>query len=150
MHSEARERTFREVILQFAVYCGWPKASCFEGHLRTQWARIHQERGQPTPPWPQLSTHTLGPNDWEARLQGGGRLITVTCVAIDDAPLPLQSHVGSALKSRDITADEMAELALQIASYYGFAKGEQLNTVAQQQWARILQEEREEQEAAAD
>jgi 4-carboxymuconolactone decarboxylase len=174
-----------EFVLQFAVYCGWPKASCFEGHLRTQWARIHQERGEPKPPWPLLATDTLGPNDFEVRLQGGERefrdvnfvpapsrdspynhagilnfvfghvwqrpnlsrrerrLITVTCVAIDDSPLPLQSHVGSALQSRDISTDEMAELALHFAMYYGFAKGQQLNTVAQQQWARIMQEERE-------
>jgi len=172
-----------EFVLQFAVYCGWPKASAFEGHIRTQWDRIHRERNEPTPRWPEFSIDTLGPNDWEARLQGGEqefrdvnfvpapprdtpynhagilnfvfghvwkrpgltrrerRIITVACVAIDDSPLPLLSHIGAALRSRDISVDEMNELALQFSAYYGFAKGQQLQHTAEAQWANILRDE---------
>jgi 4-carboxymuconolactone decarboxylase len=174
-----------EFVLQFAVYCGWPKASAFEGHVRTQWDRIHRERGKPTPRWPEFGVDTLGPNDWEERLAGGEqefrdvnfvpapprdtpynhagilnfvfghvwkrpnlsrrerRIITVACVAIDDSPLPLLSHVGAALRSRDISVDEMNELALQFSAYYGFAKGQQLDHTAKAQWAQILREESE-------
>ena len=60
-----------EFVLQFAVYCGWPKGSHVEGVIRQQWARIHDERGQPTPPWPALPTASLGDDDWERRLQRG-------------------------------------------------------------------------------
>jgi 4-carboxymuconolactone decarboxylase len=60
-----------EFVLQFAVYCGWPKASHIEGSIRRQWARIHQERGEEAAPWPLLGNDTLGPNDWERRLERG-------------------------------------------------------------------------------
>jgi len=168
-----------EFVLQFAVYCGWPKGSHFEGVTRQQWARIHTERGQPAPPWPVLATASLGDNDWERRLQRGEeefrdvnfvdapprdtpynhagilnfvfghvwqrpgltrrerRLITVPCVGIDDSPLPIISHVGSALQSGDITLEEMRELVLHFSAYYGFAKGEHLDRTATDAWARI-------------
>jgi 4-carboxymuconolactone decarboxylase len=172
-----------EFVLQFAVYCGWPKASHVEGVVRQQWARIHAERGEAAPAWPVLATETLGNNDWEQRLARGEqefrdvnwvgapprdtpynhagilnfvfghvwqrpgltrrerRLITVACVGIDDSPMPIQSHVGSALKSRDISLDEMREVVLQFSAYYGFAKGERLDQTASEAWARILEED---------
>jgi 4-carboxymuconolactone decarboxylase len=166
-----------EFVLQFAVYCGWPKASHVEGVIRTQWARIRDERGEALTPWPILDNDTLGPNDWEARIAGGARefvdvnlvpspapdtpythagilsfvfghvwqrpglsrrdrrLITIPCVAIDDAPMPLWAHVTSALHSGDITKEEMDELVLHFSAYYGFAKGEALGAMAETAWA---------------
>jgi 4-carboxymuconolactone decarboxylase len=41
-----------EVVLHFAVYAGWPKASHLEMVLGMQWAAIHEERGETPPPWP--------------------------------------------------------------------------------------------------
>jgi 4-carboxymuconolactone decarboxylase len=64
------------------------------------------------------------------------RIITVASVAIDDAPMPLMSHVTSALHSRDITKPEMDEIVLQFAAYYGFAKGEALRAQAEEAWAK--------------
>ncbi len=172
-----------EFVLQFAVYCGWPKASHVEGVIRQQWARIRAERGEPLIRWPVLANETLGGNEWEARLQRGEeefrtvnfvsapprdspyyhagilnfvfghvwlrpglsrrdrRLITIACVAICDSPGPLQSHVSSALQSRDVSRDEMGELALQFSAYYGAAKAEALDQTARHAWARILEEE---------
>nr|WP_083390977.1 carboxymuconolactone decarboxylase family protein [Parafrankia soli] len=51
------------------------------------------------------------------------RIITVACVAIDDSPMPLKTHVTSALHSGDLTKVEMDEIVLQFSAYYGFAKG---------------------------
>jgi len=65
------------------------------------------------------------------------RFITVACVGIDDSPLPIISHVGSALQSGDITLDEMRELVLHFSAYYGFAKAEHLDRTATEAWARI-------------
>jgi 4-carboxymuconolactone decarboxylase len=166
-----------ELVLQFAVYCGWPKASQIEMHIRGQWARIREERGEETTPWPLLDDATLGPNDWAQRIERGAeefadvnlvpapqpdspymhagilgfvfghvwqrpgltrrerRFITVACVAIDDAPIPLWSHVTSALHSGDITKEEMDELVLHFAAYYGFAKAEALSATAENAWA---------------
>ena len=44
------------------------------------------------------------------------RLVTVACVAIQHAPIPIMSHVHAALKSSDISFDEMNEVALHFAA----------------------------------
>lgn len=166
-----------EVVLHFAVYCGWPKASNLEMHIRQQWARIQQERGEDPTPLPVLRNETLGVSDWDERLDRGAaefravnlvpappgdtpyqhagilgfvfghvwmrpnlgrrerRFVTVACVGIDDAPIPIRSHVTSALDSGDITKAEMDELILHFAAYYGFPKGEALQATADAAWA---------------
>jgi 4-carboxymuconolactone decarboxylase len=154
-----------EFILHFAVYCGWPKGSRMEGTVRAQWARICAERGEEVGELPDLTNDSLGPNDWEERLQRGEeefrvvnlvpapgrntpfqqagilnfvfghmwqrpglgrrdrRFITVACVGVDEAPIPIMSHVGSALHSGDITRAEMDEIIRQFSAYSGADKG---------------------------
>ncbi|MFJ9173980.1 carboxymuconolactone decarboxylase family protein [Streptomyces sp. NPDC102360] len=166
-----------EFVLHFAVYCGWPKASHLEGAIGRQWDRIHRERGEETPPWPELANDTLGPTDAEKRLERGvqefvdvnlvpappatspyrhagilsfvfghvwqrpglarrdRRIVTVACVALDDSPTPLRSHVTAALHSGDVTKVEMDEIVLQFAAYYGFAKGDALADAVETAWA---------------
>jgi 4-carboxymuconolactone decarboxylase len=68
------------------------------------------------------------------------RLITVACVAFQDAEIPILSHVYAALKSGDMSFAEMDELALHFAAYYGYAKGENLNRVIGEQKARVISE----------
>lgn len=167
-----------ELVLHFAVYCGWPKASHLEGEIGRQWARLHHERGQDPPAWPTLTNDTLGSHDWEERLARGvqefievnltpapptnspyrhagilnfvfghvwqrpgltrreRRIITVACVALDDSPTPLKTHVSSALHSGDLTKAEMDEIVLHFSVYYGFAKGEALSDAAEAAWAQ--------------
>ncbi|WP_307874132.1 MULTISPECIES: carboxymuconolactone decarboxylase family protein, partial [unclassified Frankia] len=60
-----------EVTLHFAVYCGWPKASQLETTVRTQWHRLHAERGEQAPPWPVRSVDDLGPESPEQRVREG-------------------------------------------------------------------------------
>src|SRR6476661_5721700 len=60
-----------EFTLHFAVYCGWPRASQLEVTVRTQWHRLHDERGEPTPAFPQRDIEDLGPADRAERLAGG-------------------------------------------------------------------------------
>lgn len=72
------------------------------------------------------------------------RLVTVACVAIQDAPIPILSHVYAALKSRDISFDEMDELALHFAAYYGWPKASHLSQVIGEQKQRVSAEWRAE------
>ena len=72
------------------------------------------------------------------------RLITVACVAFQDAPYPIMSHVYAALKSRDVSFDEMDELALHFGAYYGWAKASNLTQVIGEQKQRVVDEWREE------
>jgi 4-carboxymuconolactone decarboxylase len=166
-----------EVVLHFAVYCGWPKASNLERHVRGQWARVQQERGEEARPLPALDNDTLGLSDWDARIARGAeefadvnmvpapppdspyqhagilnfvfghvwmrpnlnrrdrRFVTVACVGLDDAQMPIQAHVGSALGSGEITKAEMDELILHFSVYYGFPKGQVLQATADAVWA---------------
>lgn len=68
------------------------------------------------------------------------RLITVACVAFQDAEYPIMSHVYAALKSGDVSFAEMDELALHFTAYYGFAKGYRLNQAIAEQKQRVLAE----------
>jgi 4-carboxymuconolactone decarboxylase len=77
------------------------------------------------------------------------RLVTVACAAIQDAPLPIVSHVYAALKSRDVSFDEMDEVALHFAAYYGWPKASHLNQGIGEQKQRVLSEWRTEDPAAA-
>jgi 4-carboxymuconolactone decarboxylase len=62
-----------ELSLHFAVYCGWPRASQLEMAVRGQWQRIHDERGEDTPAFPERSLDELGPIDPAERIAGGIR-----------------------------------------------------------------------------
>jgi 4-carboxymuconolactone decarboxylase len=68
------------------------------------------------------------------------RLITVACVAFQDAEIPVISHVYAALKSGDISFEEMDEVALHFAAHYGFAKADYLNQVIGEEKQRVLAE----------
>jgi 4-carboxymuconolactone decarboxylase len=61
----------KELVLHFAVYCGWPRASQLEMAVRTQWQRIHDERGEPMPAFPDLDIGDLGTPDPAQRIAEG-------------------------------------------------------------------------------
>jgi len=60
----------QEVVLHFAVYCGWAKAEAFERILDEQWRLLHAERGTSVPARDD-ETLTSIPADQELRTQGG-------------------------------------------------------------------------------
>lgn len=63
-----------ELVLHFAVYCGWPKASQMEGSVRAQWHRIHAERGEEAPAFPERPLEDLGRPDPRERIEHGVRV----------------------------------------------------------------------------
>jgi 4-carboxymuconolactone decarboxylase len=69
------------------------------------------------------------------------RYVTIPCVGLSGAILPIHSHIGSALGSGDVSLDEMKEVVLQFSAYYGFAKGEVLHQVVVDEWARVEKEQ---------
>lgn len=73
-----------ELTLHFAVYCGWPRASKLEMTVRGQWQRLHEERGEPTPPFPERSHDELGPESHAERVAGG--IASFVEVNLIDAP----------------------------------------------------------------
>ena len=51
------------------------------------------------------------------------RIISLTCTAISGHQLPLEVHVRGALKSGDLSADDIRAFALHLAAYAGFPMG---------------------------
>ena len=169
----------QEFVLQFAVYCGWPKASQAELSVRLQAIRLAEERGEEMSVWPELPLDSLGPADNGERLKEGERcyrdvnlhapptadspyfqagilafvfghvwqrpklgrrerrLITIACVGVSDAVMPIHAHVGSALESGDITAYEMREVIMQFSAYSGVERGRVLRQAADEALKRI-------------
>lgn len=54
------------------------------------------------------------------------RFITVPCVGVSEAPMPILSHVGSALHSGDLTRTELDEIVHVFAAYADDIKSAQL------------------------
>lgn len=54
------------------------------------------------------------------------RFVTVACVGMEEAPMPILSHVGSALHSGHITRPEMDEVIEQFSAYAGTTRGDVL------------------------
>jgi 4-carboxymuconolactone decarboxylase len=65
------------------------------------------------------------------------RWITLACVAASDTIVPIQAHIYAALKSGDITLDEMHEFTLHFAVYCGWPKASIVNQTILDAWARI-------------
>jgi 4-carboxymuconolactone decarboxylase len=170
-----------ELVLHFAVYCGWPKASFLNGAVVEQHARICRDRGIEPPPSSPIPMWESG-LDPEARLRGGEecfrwincigapprdtpytlagilnfvfgevwqrphlsdrdrRLITVAAVGVDDTIIPIRSHVYAALKSGDLSLDEMRELVLHFSVYAGSSRASFLDEVTTTSWERIESE----------
>ncbi len=170
-----------ELALQFAVYCGWPKASFLNMVIQEQWRRICSDRGldppsaDPLPPFgPDLSVEQriaggercfawingVGPPPPDTPYAGAGilnfvfgevwqrpglsvrdrRVATVAAVALDDTVIPIRSHVYGALKSGDLTVEEMLELTLHFAVYSGWPKASFLNQVVAEAWTQVQAE----------
>jgi 4-carboxymuconolactone decarboxylase len=68
------------------------------------------------------------------------RIMTVAAVGVDDAVIPIRSHVYAALKSGDIALGEMLEIVLHFAVYSGWPKASFLNQVAIESWDQIESE----------
>lgn len=65
------------------------------------------------------------------------RYITVACVMVEGARIPMLNHVGSALQSGHLTKEEMDEVIATIAAYSGWELAERTTGYAEDAWRRI-------------
>ncbi|MGX9787763.1 carboxymuconolactone decarboxylase family protein [Mycobacterium sp. MMS18-G62] len=68
------------------------------------------------------------------------RWITLAAVGLDDTITPIQSHVYSAMKSGDITYDEMREMVLHFAAHSGWPKAQYMQQSVDEMHERIKDE----------
>ena len=71
------------------------------------------------------------------------RWVTLACLGAADADLPIEAHTYAALKSGDISLDELLEYVLHFAVYSGWPKASHVEGIVRQQWARIHDEQGE-------
>ena len=69
------------------------------------------------------------------------RFVTLSCVCAADAVPSIDAHIYAALKSGDISIEEMNEFTLQFAVYCGWPKGSQVEMSVRTQWHRIHAEQ---------
>jgi 4-carboxymuconolactone decarboxylase len=68
------------------------------------------------------------------------RLITLACVGAADTAIPISSHIHAALRSGDLTLEEMNEFVLHFAVYMGWPKASILQQTVAEQWERVQKE----------
>jgi 4-carboxymuconolactone decarboxylase len=65
------------------------------------------------------------------------RLVTLSCVAASGTDGPLDDHLYAALASGELTAEQVAEFALQLSVYCGQPRAVVVERAARAQWARL-------------
>ncbi|ADP79522.1 carboxymuconolactone decarboxylase family protein [Pseudofrankia inefficax] len=65
------------------------------------------------------------------------RFVTLACVAAADAVTPIDQHVYAALRSGDLTIEQMNEVTLHFAVYCGWPKASALEQTVRKQWNRL-------------
>jgi len=68
------------------------------------------------------------------------RFITIACAGFVGADTPMRTHLYAALKSGDITWEEMQEAILHFSVYAGLPKASLVEQVAAECWARVQAE----------
>ena len=66
------------------------------------------------------------------------RWITLACVAAVGSQVPIKAHVYAALKSGDVTLEEMLEFALHFAVYCGWPATSFLQRTIKDSWEQVL------------
>ncbi|CUU58255.1 4-carboxymuconolactone decarboxylase [Parafrankia irregularis] len=68
------------------------------------------------------------------------RLVSLACVAAADAATPIAGHVYAALRSGDLTIEQLNEVTLHFAVYCGWPKASFLEQTVRAQWQRLHEE----------
>lgn len=68
------------------------------------------------------------------------RWITLACVGAAGELLPIQTHVYAALKSGDVTFEEINEFVLHFAVYMGWPKASIVQQIVHEMWEKVQEE----------
>lgn len=143
----------REAVLQFAFYAGWPKGSRFnsvvEAHGGEQAARTPRPALSPEESFMTLNCVPFVPprgnpytdavvdviygQVWQRPGLGvkQRRLVTLACAFLAGVRTPIVSHVYAALKSGDLTFDEIDEMGRQFAGHQDVIAEQKARVIAE-------------------
>jgi 4-carboxymuconolactone decarboxylase len=65
------------------------------------------------------------------------RWIALSCVGASGSAIAMRAHVTGALRTGDVTIEELREFVLQFAVYQGFPKATALRSVVEEAWANV-------------
>lgn len=77
-----------EVVLHYAVYCGWAKAEVFEQIVEQQWAVLHAERGTTPTPRPEEPLTSIAADQDQRTADGEEEFRVVNCVQAPPRGVP--------------------------------------------------------------
>jgi 4-carboxymuconolactone decarboxylase len=66
------------------------------------------------------------------------RWIALSCAGASGSAIAMRAHVTSALRTGDITIEELREFVLHFAVYQGFPKAAALRAVVEEAWAEVV------------
>jgi 4-carboxymuconolactone decarboxylase len=72
------------------------------------------------------------------------RWIAITCASMSSAPFAMETHIGAALGTGDITIEEMREFVIQFAVYAGHPKATAVRLALDAAWSKVQHEQRQE------
>jgi 4-carboxymuconolactone decarboxylase len=75
------------------------------------------------------------------------RWIAITCACWSGAPVAMDLHLSSALRTGDITVEELREFVVQFAVYAGHPKGTAARSALDAAWAKVQAEQAEQAES---
>jgi 4-carboxymuconolactone decarboxylase len=65
------------------------------------------------------------------------RWISITCACMSGAPFAMEMHLGAALRSGDISIDELREFVIHFAAYAGHPRATAARTALDAAWAQV-------------
>jgi 4-carboxymuconolactone decarboxylase len=93
------------------------------GRAETSWREtMHFEPVAATDPFSEFTLDHVFGRVWtrDGLARRDRRLVTLTVVAMTGQAMPLATHLGAALRSGDLSADELHEWVLHLAHYAGW------------------------------
>lgn len=136
----------REAVLHVGVYAGWPRASVFDQVVAEEASRIGAPEwdpasgGQPArtgaeefdlvncrpprapaTPLYEAVLHFVFGQVWQRPLLGrrDRRLLSLACTAMSGAETPVRAHAHGAVRSGELTTDDLRQAALHVAVHGG-------------------------------
>lgn len=65
------------------------------------------------------------------------RWISITCACMTGATVAMETHLGAALRTSDISIDELREFVIHFAAYAGYPQATAARAALDAAWARV-------------
>jgi 4-carboxymuconolactone decarboxylase len=68
------------------------------------------------------------------------RWISITCACMSGAPVAMDAHFGAALRSNEISIDELREFVIHFAAYAGYPRATAARVALDAAWSQVSEQ----------